>query len=157
MFSYRHVFFLRDDVRLLCFLTDGLIYLSFASSLLLLGPCASQSLPRSAHSSFGCGWRVAQMFADKIGLHKWDTFQLMVVDGFDESMLGWTKECLMHELDLILEVGQCMDIVCRMINRLIGQQLQVFLDDDIGCGFWWSWIDWEPPKIIDGISAARQY
>ena len=61
------------------------------------------------------------MFADEMGLHKWDTTQLLVVDSFYESVLGWAKKCLMHELYLILEVGQCMDIVCCMIDPLLGQ------------------------------------
>ena len=91
---------------LLYIFTAGLINLSFACShLLFLGSRASQSLPWSAHSSFGRGWRVAQMFADEMGLHKWDTTQLLVVDGFNESVFGWAKKGLMHELYLILEVG----------------------------------------------------
>ena len=40
-----------------------------------------------------------------MGLHKWDTTQLLVVDGFNESVFGWAKKGLMHELYLILEVG----------------------------------------------------
>ena len=74
------------------------------------------------------------MFADEMGLHKWDTTQLLVVDGFDEGVLGWSKECLMHELYLILEVGQCMGIVCCMIDSLVWQQLQIVLGYDVGGG-----------------------
>ena len=115
-------FFLRDAVGLLYFFTAGLIDLTFASShLLFLGSRASQSLPWSVHSSFGRDWRVAQVFSDELGLHEWDATQLLVVDGLYECVLWRAKKCLMHELHLILEVGQCMDIVCRMIDSLVWQ------------------------------------
>ena len=97
------------------------------------------------------------MFANERGLHKWDTTQLLVVDGLDKSVFRWAEKSLVHEFHLILQVWQCVHIVCRMINGLLGQQLQVLLGHDICCGFWWSWINWESPKMIDGVSAASQY
>ena len=63
------------------------------------------------------------MLADDIGLHEWDTFQLIVADGIDERMLGQVEESFVHELDLVLEVGQCMNIVGCMADGLVGQQL----------------------------------
>ena len=61
------------------------------------------------------------MFVNVMGLHKWDTTQLLVVDDLGESVLGWAEKCLIHELYLILQVRQCINIVCRMINALLGQ------------------------------------
>ena len=59
--------------------------------------------------------------------------------------------------DLVLEVGQCMSIMGCMVDGVTGQQLHFLLGEYIDCGYWRSWIDWEPPKMIDGVSAACQY
>ena len=61
------------------------------------------------------------MLADEIGLHKWDAFQLIVVDGLDECELWWAKESLVRKFYLVLEVGQCMNIVGCMVDSLIGK------------------------------------
>ena len=50
------------------------------------------------------------MFVEQIGLHEWDTLELVVVDGFDESMLRLAEKSLVHIFHLVLEVWQCVDI-----------------------------------------------
>ena len=51
-------------------------------------------------------------------------------------MLGLAEKSLMHVLDLILEVGQRVDIAGLMASvagLLLGRQMQILLGDGIGC------------------------
>ena len=59
-------------------------------------------------------------------------------------MLGLAEKSLMHVFDLVLEVGQCVDItglMASVANLLLGRQMQIVLGDGIDCGWQGAWVD----------------
>ena len=67
----------------------------------------------------------AKYFFNNVRFHEWYSFEMAIGHGFKKGRHGCIKECLMHVLELVLLMLNCVHIVCRVVSLLMGHRMNI--------------------------------